>query len=419
VKNQMKNVLLIAVTFVVSTISSYGENWPAWRNDNLGSGHTRDSGFPLTWGKNQNVKWRIPLPERGNSTPIVWGDRVFVTQAITAEKWRGLLCFNREDGRLLWKSGLTYDQAERTHGDNPYCSASPATDGKIVVAAYGSAGVAAYDFEGKELWRRDFGAIDHVWGNSTSPVIFGEMCFHYHGPSLGAALYGLDLKTGATIWKWDEPNWIPGPRTDGFREDRDKGIIGSFSTPIIVPQGQSSMLVMSFPLEMKAFEPTTGKILWTSEGLNPLVYTSPVAADGQIVAMGGYYGNSIATSLDGKKLWQEVRHFGGIGSGVIKDGFLYASNAGGVVHCVKMATGETVWKDRLPGAGKSWGSFILSGDKILTLSQPGDTVIFKANPEKLEVIAQSDIGEHTNSSLVISGDQVFIRTFEALWCIGK
>ncbi len=415
----MKYTLLILANFVLCTVSSLGENWPAWRNTNLGSGTTQDTGFPLTWERDKNVKWRIPLPERGNSTPIIWGDRVFVTQAITAEKWRGLMCFNREDGRLLWKSGLTYDQAERTHGDNPYCSASPSTDGKIVVAAYGSAGVAAYDFEGKEIWRRDFGPIDHVWGNSSSPVIHGEICFHYHGPSKGAALHALNLKTGETIWKWDEPNWVPGPRTDGFREDSDKGVIGSFSTPIIVPHAGGSILVMSFPLEMKAFEPATGKVLWTCEGLNPLVYTSPVAADGQIVAMGGYSGNSIAATPDGKRLWQEVRHFGGIGSGVIKDGYLYAANAGGVVHCVKMATGETVWKDRLPGAGKSWGSFILSGDNILTLSQPGDTVVFKANPEKLEVIAQSDIGEHTNSSLVVSGEQVFIRTFEALWCIGK
>jgi hypothetical protein len=155
----------------------------------------------------------------------------------------------------LWKKGLTYANKERTHPENPYCSASPSTDGEIVAAAYGSAGIAAYDLDGKQLWHRDLGAIDHVWGNSTSPVIHGDLVIHYHGPGENAVLYGLDRKTGKTVWQWQEPRWKPGKRTDGFKGREDKGIIGSFSTPIIVPTGEREELVMSFPMEMKAFDP--------------------------------------------------------------------------------------------------------------------------------------------------------------------
>lgn len=398
--------------------------WPFWRGDVQGSGVTAETELPLEWSREQNVRWRVALPEPGNSTPVIHGDRVFVTQPVTAEHWRGLMCFDRADGSLLWKSGLTYDKEERTHRTNPYCSASPATDGSLVVAAYGSAGIAAYDFDGKQLWHRDLGAIDHVWGTSSSPVLHGDLCFHYHGPGKGAFLIALDKRTGETAWRFDEPDWEPGERTDGFAGQSD-GVIGAFSTPILVQAGDREELVMSFPMEMKAFDPATGEILWTSEGLNPLVYTSPAAGEGIVLAMGGYNGNSIAVRAGGsgdvtgsRRLWHKVRHNGGIGTGVVKDGLYYYQNSGGVAYCLEISTGETLWEARLPGAGKSWGSFLLSGDRVYSLSQAGDSVVFKASPEGLEVLAQSDLREETNSSIAPAGGELFIRTHEALWCIG-
>ena len=395
------------------------DNWPFWRGDPFGSGVTRETELPRSWSKDENVHWRIELPDRGNSTPIIWGDRIFVTQAVDAEKWRGLICLDRESGKEIWKNGLTYEKKERTHRDNPFCSASPATDGKIIAASYGSAGLVVYDLEGKERWKRDFGAIDHVWGNSSSPVLYGDLVIHYHGPGKGAFLTALDKATGETKWKWNEPDWKPGKRTDGFRDRESGGVIGSFSTPIIVRSGDRDILVMSFPMDLKAFDPETGEELWTCRGLNPLVYTSPIAAGGNIIAMGGYYGNSIGVNGKGERLWQEVRHFGGIGTGVIKEGYLYAQDSGGIVRCVETKTGQTIWKERLPGAGKSWGSFLLAGDLIYTLSQPGDTVVFKASPEKLEVVGRGDVGERTNSSLVPSQGRIYIRTYQSLWCIGS
>lgn len=419
----MKTSLIIPV-LLASSLAAFADPWPAWRGDLLGSGKTSETGLPVEWGPDKNVRWRVELPERGNSTPVIHGDRIFVTQAVTEGNWRGLMCFARKDGALLWKSGLTYDKEERTHKSNPYCSASPVTDGKIVVAAYGSAGIAAYDLEGKELWHRDLGPIDHVWGNSSSPVLHGDLVIHYHGPAGGAVLYGLDCTSGETRWSWKEPAWKPGKRTDGFRGREDEGILGTFSTPIIIPAGEREQLVMSFPMELKAFDAGNGKVLWTCRGLSPLVYTSPVYGDGIVVTMGGYMGNSLGVKIGGKgdvteshRLWHEIRHNGGIGTGVVKDGHYYYQSRSGIVFCDNMRTGKTVWKDRLPGAGKSWGSFVLSGERIYTLSQAGDTVVFRASPDGLQVLGQSDVGEETNSSLTVSDGDLFLRTHEALWCI--
>lgn len=401
-------------------------DWPSWRGDVAGSGQTSAKALPTTWGPDKNVHWRIELPEAGNSTPIFAKGRVFVTQPVTADKWRGLYCFNAKDGALLWKKGVVYDKPERTHRTNPYCSASPVTDGEVVVASFGSAGVAAYDIEGKQLWHRDFGPIDHEWGNSSSPVLRDDLCYHYHGPGKGAFLVALDKATGKTVWQWQEPDWEPGERTDGF-QGQGQGIIGSFSTPILVEVNGRRELVMSFPLEMKAFDPATGKVLWTSAGLNPLVYTSPMVDvdKGIVVALGGYHGNSIAVRAGGEgdvtashRLWQQVRHNGGIGTGVIRNGLYFYHDSGGIVCCLEVETGETLWKERLPGSGKSWGSFVLAGDLIYTLSQTGETVVFKANRDRLEVVSQADVGEQTNSSLVPDNDQFFIRTHQALWCVG-
>jgi len=425
-------MLRITVLFLLFSSGVSSAEWPAywysWRGDASGAG-ARPSGagqLPLTWAPDQDIQWRAELPEPGNSTPISVRNRVFVTQPITADKWRGVFCFDIKDGKLLWKNGVTYDKAERSHRTNPYCSASPSTDSEVLVASFGSAGLAAYAVaDGKPIWHRDLGPIDHEWGNSSSPVLFEDLCIHYHGPGKGAFLIAVNRKTGETIWQWDEPDWEPGVRTDGF-QGQGKGVIGSFSSPILAQAGERLELIMSFPQELKAFDPATGKVLWTCGGLNPLVYTSPVEHKGIVVAMGGYHGNSIAVRTGGSgdvtashRLWHKVRDNGGIGTGVMWAGYYFYHDSGGIVSCLDIETGEIRWKERLPGASKSWGSLVLVGTRIYTLSQTGETVVFDANAERLQVLAQSSVAEQTNSSLAPSDGHFFLRTHQALWCIGK
>jgi len=420
----MKRLFLLSCWFVFC-VSGLSADWPFWRGDLAGSGISGESDLPTEWGREKNVKWKVDLPEPGNSTPVIFGDRIFVTQPISETSMRTLMCLDRKTGKKLWQKGIKYTKKERTHRTNHYCSASPATDGDRVIVAHGSAGLFCYSPDGEELWKRDFGAIDHVWGSGSSPLIYKDLCIHYYGPGKGAFLVGLDKNTGKTLWKFDEPDWKPGKRTDGFRGQSDGGIVGSFSTPILVNSGKRDELIMSFPMEMKAFDPSSGKVLWTCEGLNPLVYTSPVYDGKTVVALGGYYGNSIAVKTGGsgdvtnQRLWQQVRHHGGIGTGVAKDGFYWFNNSAGIVYCLDLKTGETKWKERLPGKGNSWGSFTLVGDKIYSLSQSGETAIFKTSPKKLEVISHNVMEEKTNSSISVSDGELFIRTHKALWCVAE
>ena len=150
---------ILLVSFVFDTIclqTVRSENWPAWRGVS-GLGISDEKELPTSWSPTNNVRWRVPLPEPGNSTPIVWNDRIFVTQARARQNRRQLMCFARQDGRLLWNEGLTYTEQETTHGSNYYCSTSPVTDGEHVITWFGSAGVHCYDVHGKHLWSRNLG----------------------------------------------------------------------------------------------------------------------------------------------------------------------------------------------------------------------------------------------------------------------
>lgn len=142
------------------------------------------------------------------------------------------MAFDRANGKLLWQAGTIFNAKEETHPDNPYCAASPVTDGKIVVATFGSAGVFCYDVSGKELWKRDLGPQKHTWGNASSPILQGELVILFHGPGPNSQLLGLDKATGVTVWKVLLPEPVPGERTDGFA-GKGPGMVGSFSTPTL------------------------------------------------------------------------------------------------------------------------------------------------------------------------------------------
>lgn len=402
-------------------------NWPAWHGPK-GSGVTPETHLPVRWSATENVRWKVPLPDRGNSSPIVWRDRVFVTQAIEKDNRLTVLCFNRASGRVLWQSGISYLEKDPTHETNPYGSASPVTDGERVIAWFGSAGVYCYNMNGKELWRRDLGKQNHQWGYAASPIIYGDLCFLNFGPGERTFLIALDKKTGKTVWKFDVPELQSKERTDGFSGQRN-GVVGSWSTPIAINVSGRDELVVSFPEQVRAFDPKTGKELWVCDGLNPLIYSSPIYGDGVVVAMGGFLGTSLAVKPGGNgnvtatnRLWKRERNKNQLGTGVIHQGYFYVLDTPGIAECIELTTGKLVWEKRVSGAGpkdESWSSMILSGDKIYILNQSGDTIVLRASP-KFELIGVNSIGnELTNSTLAVSDGEFFIRTHENLWCIGE
>ncbi|HZN67876.1 MAG TPA: PQQ-binding-like beta-propeller repeat protein, partial [Tepidisphaeraceae bacterium] len=143
---------------LATSVSAPAGNFPGFRGGD-GRSVSSDRNYPVEWGPEKNVRWRVELPGRSNGSPVVWGDRVFILQPVEKENRRTLMCFNRADGKLLWQSGVTYAEKEAHHPDNPYCSGTPATDGERVYACFGSAGLYCYDFAGKEVWRRELGKL--------------------------------------------------------------------------------------------------------------------------------------------------------------------------------------------------------------------------------------------------------------------
>ena len=416
------------VAFVAGlAFSAEAGNWPSWRGDVAGSGIVRTEKIPLEWGTEKNVRWRVPLPDRGNSSPIVWGDKVFITQATDSDNRRTVMCFDKRTGELLWRTGVTYTKAEKTHKTNPYCSGSPATDGRVVVANYASAGVAAYDLDGEELWHRDLGPQEHVWGNGTSPVLFGDICILYHGPGPNSTLYGLDKLSGRTLWKRKIEEKDDAKRVDGFR-GRNGGINGAFTTPIVVEANGRHEVILSGANILWAFNPEDGGELWKCSGLNPLVYTSPVYDGNVVLSMGGYFGASIAVKPGGKgdvtakRVWHDPRSKKNrLGTAVIRNGYAFFANMSGFAECVDMKTGKVVFEERLPSTANnaaSWASPILVGDRVYVTNQSGDTNVFRAGP-KFELLATNSVGEYSNSTLAASDGAIFLRTHKSLWCIAE
>lgn len=412
---------------LLSTLVVSAENWPAWRGDAAGSGVSSDKDVPVVWNATDNVKWKVALPAPGNSSPIVWGDRVFITQASEDGQKRSVVSFKRSNGEKLWESSITYKEPEESHETNPQASSSPVTDGQRVIAWFGSAGVFCFDFAGKELWHRDLGKQKHQWGYGASPVLYKDLCILNFGPGERAFLVALNKKTGETAWQVDIPQIQPKERTDGFAGKSD-GVIGSWSTPIIIQANGRDELVMSYPGRVRAFDPNTGKELWYCDGLNPLVYTSPIYGEGLVVAMGGFYGNHLAVKPGGQgdvtsthRVWHQVRGKSGIGTGVIYKGHIFLMTAS-LASCLELKTGKLVWEERVKGSGASsdsWSSMVLVGDRIYLLNHSAETVVLRASP-KFEVIAINPLeGERANSSIAISEGDVFIRTHEHLWCIGR
>lgn len=409
----------LALLFFAST--AHGENWPNWRGPE-GLGISGEARLPLHWSPSENVRWKAKLPERGNSTPIVWGRRIFLSQPLEQDNKRTLMCVDRADGKTLWQAGTVYAAAEPTHRTNPYCSASPVTDGQRVIAWFGSAGVFCYDFNGKQLWHRDLGVQEHEWGYAASPAIHGDLCFVNFGPGTNEFVVALDKHTGREVWRYE----IPQPTPEQVK--RDDGLRGSWSTPLVIRTGGREELILTLPEQVVALDPPTGKMLWTCDGLGSLVYTSPMWGNGILVALGGYHRACLAVKPGGSgdvtgdlRLWHQPKSGLLLGSGVIHQRHFYVSDMQGVAQCVDIATGKPVWRERLEasaGDNATWSSMILTADeRLYVLNQAGDTFVLKASPQ-FELLATNPLGEMTNSSIVISDGQLFIRTHEHLWCIG-
>lgn len=417
---------LIASVLVCSAFAPVlsAADWTMFRGPDR-NGVSSETTAPLTWAPDENVKWRAALPRPGNSSPVVAGDRVFVTCAENDKGTRrSLYCFARADGKQLWVQTVPYERQDPTHNTNPYCAASPAVDvaGKRVLAWHGSAGLHCYDFDGKPLWSRDLGVIRHIWGWAGSPVIHNDVVYLNAGPGVRQFVAAISLNTGDVLWQTDEP---------GGAEDKHpqtKNWLGSWGTPVVTKVDGEEQVLCFMSGKVNAYDPKTGKILWHCGGAGVLAYTDVIVSPeqdggGKIgVAMAGYGGAAIGFKLGGSgdvtasnRLWQlKEKNPQRVGSGVIVGQHVYVPSEP-EISCFELKTGKKVWNQRVPGG--CWGSIVKVGDRLYVTSKPGVTYVFAADPTEYKELARNDLGEPSNSTPAVSDGQIFLRTAKGVYCV--
>ncbi|MCA8993870.1 MAG: PQQ-binding-like beta-propeller repeat protein [Planctomycetaceae bacterium] len=415
-------VLILALS--VGAAGTKADDWLRFRGPN-GQGQVEGK-FPLEWSADKNIKWRTPLPAPGNSSPIVVKGKVFVTQGTDQGKQRHLICFDRTNGKELWRRTIDFNKVEDTHKTNPYCSASPTSDGERVVCWHGSAGTFCYDLNGELQWSRDLGTFHHIWGEASSPIIHGDRVYQICGPGERTFVIALDKKTGETVWESPiEP--------DGSASDKGR-YVGTWATPLVITQDGKEQLLCALHKRVVAYDIDSGKEVWSTTGISSsrsdLVYTSPLVTDKVGVVFGGYGGPMFAFRLGGmgdvtevNRMWhiEKEWHPQRIGSGVILGDKVFMANAdnSGSIQCFNIENGEVVWEERRTSSGPHWGAMLHNDGKLYVQGQNGKVHVFAANPEKFELLADNDLGETSNSTPAFSDGDIFIRTHEALYCVSE
>lgn len=401
-------------------LSANAENWPQWRGPNL-DGTSKETGLPVSWSKTENITWRLDMPSRSGSTPILWGERIFlnVADGDNLELW----CLDRNKGDVLWKKpvgGGNY-KINKQNMSSP----SPVTDGRNVFVMTGTGMVKSFDFAGKELWTRDiqadYGKFGLNWGYGSSPLLYQSSLYVVvlHGMKTDDPSYvlRLDKATGKTLAKVERP-------TKAQMESPD-----AYTTPTLaIVNGKPEIIVSGGDL-VTGHDPETMKELWRADVLNPTnfgmnrIITSPVYRDG-IVYAGSRVKPFVALKPGGKGdvsqshvLWTS-QNGPDVPTPVTDGDLLYITNDRGIVFCLDAKTGAEVWGPQRIAAAIYSSSPVLADGKIYISNEEGTTTVMKAG-RQFEVLAVNKLDEYTLSSPAVSEGQIFLRTEKALYCIGK
>jgi len=412
--------VLSAAVFLLFTVA-HAENWPQWRGPNA-NGISNEKNLPSRWTPDENVTWKLALPSWSGSTPIIWGDRIFLNVA-EPDANIFLWCVDRTSGKMLWKKLLSGGDVKMRKQN--MSSPSPVTDGKAVYIMTGTGILKGFDFAGKELWTRDvqkdYGQFGLNWGYASSPLLFEDSLYVQvlHGMRTDDPSYVLriDKKSGKTLWKVERA-------TAAIRESPD-----AYTTPALLRYGKTTEIVVTGGDCVTGHDPATGKELWRANGLNPdnnpsyRIVASPIVFNDIIYAptrvrpllalRAGGRGDISTSHL----LWSTVN-----GPDVptpVTDGkYFYIVNDRGIIWCLDARTGAEIYGQQRIKPGTYSGSPVLADEKIYVTSEEGLTTVIKAGP-KFEVVAENPLNDYCLSSPAISDGQIFIRTAATLFCIGK
>jgi len=459
-----KSLLAVGLALILIQPALGDENWPQWRGPAL-RGTAEASGMPTSWGAEENIAWKAHLPAWSGGTPIIWGDRVFVTSpspspaaAETAEQSppeqprqfsrgrsggrRGfggfgarrdpggaqllLICISKADGSELWRQEL--DQGNRQWGKQNSSSPSPVTDGEHVWAVTGTGAVAAFDMQGERIWEKNlqeqYGQFGLNWGYASSPLLHEGMLIievlHGNNTDDPSYIVAFDASTGKEIWREERD-------TDARAESPD-----AYTTPVVLEHDGQVQIVVSGGDYVTGHDPATGREIWRAAGLNPRradnyrIIGSPVAVDGMIYACtrktpflalrAGGQGDVTESHLAWK--WED-RGAPDVPTPACDGTHLYLVDDQGIASCVDAKTGEKFWGPQRTGNGTVSASPLLADGKLYITNEQAITTVLAAGPEfKLLATNETD-GSYTLSSLAVSGGQLFLRTANYLYCIGS
>ena len=419
---------LVAWALAGSGQSVRAENWPQFRGP-TGLGYTTDGSLPVSWGgpKGENVAWKSPLVGQGHASPTVWNDRVFVCTAFwPAEvQERGkvipqhhVLCYRADDGKLLWDTlvppGPWLRTDFRSGPGGGYACPTPATDGSLVFCAFGSSVLAALDFQGKIVWRKEIAPHTFDVTLGTSPVLYQDTVVLFCAMAVSKDSRVVALQKSDGQLKWESP--LP---ATGF----------GHSTPVLVPvRGKTQMLVLASgmgesPQALQSLDPATGQRLWWCRGAGDAA--SPAYGDGIVYFDSGRGGAGVAVDPTGEGdatkthvKWRVPQVPEGIGSPIIVGGRVYRLHSPGVLKCWDAATGKPCYAERLEGISSTWASPVADPHGRIYFANAGKSYVIQAGPE-YRLLAINDLADGNHASAAVSGGSMFLVGMKCVYCIRK
>jgi len=433
--------LLSTVAFFNSIVDASGGNWPQWRGPD-GLGVSTEKNLPAEWSATKNIKWKTPIAGRSHSSPIVWGNKIFVTTAVEGPVVPGakavkhmigdkeflhpdsigadrkhtfnVICLSATTGKLLWEQtafeGTPYDNR---HRKSSFAASTPATDGKYVYAFFGSEGLYAYDMSGKLAWKADLGKLGTVgMGTGTSPVLHDNLVVMQCDEENGDASFivALDKKTGKEVWKTLRKVQV------------------SWATPILVRTAKRAELITSGTEAIVAYDPATGKELWRHKGVESNAIPSPVANNEMVFLSAGFPAKIVMAIRLGAAgdltdsvnvAWKHSKGTAYVPWPLLYGDYLYLTTDRGILTCLNAKTGELIYEGgRVPIPATFTASPVAFGGKILLTSEDGDTFMVKAGP-KHEILGSNSVGEPVYASPAIANGRIFIRGEKNLYAIGN
>ncbi len=402
--------VLITTSILAAPILSFADNWPRYRGEN-GDGHYAKNDLPVKWSA-KNIQWKTPIRGTGQSSPVIWGDNIFITSATDKGMTRWVICIDRKSGKVKWETPIKSSQAVSLHRMNTWATSTCATDGKNVIAFFGEAGIHCLDMTGKKVWSRQLGDFPGAWGTAASPVILGNQVIQNCDAQGKSYLISLNKKTGKPIWKTPRRNL---PR-------------GGWSTPILIDTGKRKELILNGEYGVQGYDPNSGKDLWYCKSFNGRGTPTPAWGGGLLYVVNGKPGDVYAVKPGGSgdvtktnMAWHSARKGGrDLPSPILVGDHLFIVAMGGVSTCYHAPTGKPLWTERL--GGKHSGSPIAANGLIYVPNEAGEVTIIKPG-KTLNIVAKNALGNTDDqifrSSPAAANGVIYHRSDRFLYAIGK